>query len=94
MKASLVSRYGLEGLRSIVLSHPRLPQMVRDKTLTFLCTDFQEITTSDCLGEFLPAAIHMQANKGQVFTFQRIWMFPGSENICTHLMPFDLNSFS
>ena len=51
VKASLVSAYGLEGLRSIILSHPRLPQIVRDKTLTFLCSDFQEITPSDCLGE-------------------------------------------
>ena len=52
VKASLVAKYGLEGLRSIVLSHmPLLPQMVRDKTLTFLCSDFQEITPSDCLGE-------------------------------------------
>ena len=46
-----MSAYGLEGLRSIILSHPRLPQIVRDKMLTFLCSDFQELSPSDCLGE-------------------------------------------
>ena len=59
MKASLVSAYGLEGLRSIILTHPRLPQIVRDKTLTFLCSDFQEITPSDCLGELQYSRIHI-----------------------------------
>ena len=52
--ASLVANYGLEGLRTIVLTNPRLPQMIRDKALTFLCSDFEEVTPSDCLGKILP----------------------------------------
>jgi hypothetical protein len=44
VKLSLVSSFGLEGLRSIVLSSSTpLPASVREKMLTFMCSDFQEV---------------------------------------------------